>query len=258
VLIAATAAGVVSVRQSQLDRALIAAVKRGDDREVAALIAGGAHGDARDTSSLWFRLQLKLRNDPVMLPYPTALNVLMYEVLAQSVPTEPAARITQMLLDHGADVEAAYRDRDTLLQVAAQAGNEPIARILLDHGANANGRNAYGATPLMWAAAGSKDEVLVRLLVQRGAQLNAQDDYGSTPLRFAAVFSSNNATTRALLSLGANPKLADNSGYTPLQAARDRGSSALITTLSLYLAGKRMDEVSIQPANAPPPRDPIP
>jgi ankyrin repeat protein len=94
--------------------------------------------------------------------------------------------IVQWLLDNGADVNqaAANPQRVTALHAAVARGNLPLARVLLERGANPNVQQMTGLTPLHEAAANGHIE-LVHLLVERGAQINAQTDAGRTPTEFA-------------------------------------------------------------------------
>jgi uncharacterized protein len=72
---------------------------------------------------------------------------------------------TQVLLDHGADVNA-YADNDLgvrPLNSAAAAGRTDVARILLDRGADPNAPTKGGFTPLD-AARENKDAKLTDLL----------------------------------------------------------------------------------------------
>lgn len=56
-------------------------------------------------------------------------------------------------------------------------GQTSVMSLLLEHGANLDGRDPWGRTPLFSCAAfGSV--AAVRLLLQRGADPNAQDDRG--------------------------------------------------------------------------------
>ena len=58
--------------------------------------------------------------------------------------------------------------------IAARRGHTDIARLLLEHGANINAADDGGSTALMEAALKGHTET-VRLLVERGADLNAVD-----------------------------------------------------------------------------------
>ena len=64
---------------------------------------------------------------------------------------------------------------------AATTGNLSEFRGLLDSGADANIRDAFGWTPLMWAASmGFHDEV--RMLAKNEADMDAVDQSGTTAL----------------------------------------------------------------------------
>ena len=74
-----------------------------------------------------------------------------------------------ILLESGAEVDAASKDGATPLEEASIRGVAPIVMLLLDHGANVNHVNSdSGATALYAAAAFGRDEV-VKLLLERGA-----------------------------------------------------------------------------------------
>ena len=101
-----------SVMGSSLDRALFAAVDRGDVEAVRIALDGGASPRAADSSS----------------GRGTALHKACY-------PT-PHLGIVRLLVERGADVNAATAD--TPLSLAAQAGSIEVVRYLLDHGAQVN------------------------------------------------------------------------------------------------------------------------
>jgi len=73
----------------------------------------------------------------------------------------------------------------TPLMFAAREGHVEVARLLLDAGAEVNAADRNGITPLFMAI-GSNRIPAARLLVERGADIHATDWYGRTPL-FAAV-----------------------------------------------------------------------
>jgi uncharacterized protein len=79
------------------------------------------------------------------------------------------AAIVQLLLEHGADADAAQADAFTPLHEAAQNGMLDVTQWLLDRGANVNPRlSSSGKTPLTLAME-HKREAVAELLKQHGA-----------------------------------------------------------------------------------------
>ncbi|CAN5815746.1 hypothetical protein BH24DEI2_BH24DEI2_14960 [soil metagenome] len=77
-------------------------------------------------------------------------------------------------------------------------------------------RDAYGQTPLMYAA-GSNSSAVVTALLTAGADVNAASDAGWTPLMYAARNTNDPAVVRTLLAAGADGTALNESG----QGARD-------------------------------------
>src|SRR5260370_14089196 len=71
----------------------------------------------------------------------------------------------------------------TPLMYAAAVGSLDAMKLLIEAGADVNAKNAFDATPLMWAA-GDIDKV--RLLLSKGADVKAKSKFGRTPLLLAA------------------------------------------------------------------------
>ncbi|KAL5337940.1 ankyrin repeat-containing domain protein [Aspergillus crustosus] len=80
----------------------------------------------------------------------------------------------------------------------------PMAKLLLDSGANVNSQNAFGKTPL-YLATYLHDQQVVELLVERGADVTIADVHGNTPLHLAASGGYED-TVRFLIANGADPK----------------------------------------------------
>ncbi|XP_043222037.1 transient receptor potential channel pyrexia-like [Amphibalanus amphitrite] len=105
---------------------------------------------------------------------------------------------------------------ERVLQQAVRDGSEPLVRILLEHGADVNAANAAGSTALHTAAAGaSSDGVLRALLAAPGVQLEARDRLGCTPLHLAAADGAA-GRVRLLLEAGASVAARNGAGFTPL------------------------------------------
>jgi ankyrin repeat protein len=139
-----------------------------------------------------------------------------------------------LLLDYGADQYAREpASGETALIWAAAHDHAPAVRILIEYGADVDGRSAAttvrrqggprgGWTPLMYAARQRSLDASAALIA-KGASLNAADSDGTTPL-LIAILSAHYDVAAALLERGADPNQADRTGMTPLYATLDVGS----------------------------------
>ncbi|XP_014679106.1 PREDICTED: putative ankyrin repeat protein RF_0381 [Priapulus caudatus] len=127
--------------------------------------------------------------------------------------------IMRLLLEAGADPNVAEtKSGDTPLMWAVTEGEEAVVRMLLSHGADANAADSYGQTSLYHAACFGRLDI-VRLLLEAGADANAADSYGVTSLHIAACYRQLDIV-RLLLEAGADPNVAEtNKGETPLMRA---------------------------------------
>ena len=115
-----------------------------------------------------------------------------------------------------ADANAKDEAGDTLLMRAAAIGSLDAMNLLIEAGADVNGRNTFDSTPLIWAAT---DLAKVRRLIDKGADVNAATKTGRTPLFVAAMSDRSAPIVELLLSKGANAKARDAFGNTTLVAA---------------------------------------
>ena len=83
--------------------------------------------------------------------------------------------IVQLLLDHGAEVNAQSQAGNTALIYACCGGYEDVVKLLLDYGALIEAHNENGHTPLMEAASGGHVNV-AKLLLERGACINSHSN----------------------------------------------------------------------------------
>ena len=89
------------------------------------------------------------------------------------------------MIELGADIEATGYSGRGPLQAACAIGNEKVARLLIEKGANVNtNRGMVGMTPLHNAAVSGSIEI-IELLLARGAKVNAKDEKGQTPVAYA-------------------------------------------------------------------------
>lgn len=98
--------------------------------------------------------------------------------------------IIKLLVENGADVNAAPKDGFTPLIKTAYYGHFDIAKLLVENGANVNAASKWdGFTPLTNAAYNGHFDV-VKLLLENGANVNAATEDGFTPLINASYYGS--------------------------------------------------------------------
>lgn len=161
------------------------------------------------------------------------------------------SEVVKLLLEHGANADAALRDgtRRTPLYVVAGADADEdlaieVAKLLLDKGADINVRavdwnSTEGWTPLL-AAIKNERWKLVHFLVERGADVNAQSvaagqyeeemGFGLTPLMHAAKVNTPELSM-FLLDKGASIETRTVTGRTALFFAAQGGLVPLVEAL---------------------------
>ena len=108
--------------------------------------------------------------------------------------------IVQLLLAHGADIEAPDGGGQTAISLAARWGRSGLLDVLLAHGADASATDDMGRTLLHYAAQYGHLEVM-RSLLASGFDVDVQSKTGP-PLQ-SAVFGDQLEATRFLLDYGA-------------------------------------------------------
>lgn len=116
------------------------------------------------------------------------------------------------------------------LWTACQMGYEACARLLVQHGANKNKAENYGATPL-YIACQNGHEACARLLVELGANINPPMNHGVTP-QLAACDNGNEACARLLVEHGAEARHSD------LTLAKRNGLNSVANSLAVEVEGQ--------------------
>lgn len=116
------------------------------------------------------------------------------------------------------------------LTKACFVGNVEKVTQLLSEGADVNGRDKSGSTPLTNAVRMNK-EAIVELLLARGAYPNLKDGLGDPSLIIAIKTWRNIPTIKSLLDKGADPNLAGQLDDTPLIVAARWGNTDVVTLL---------------------------
>ena len=81
-----------------------------------------------------------------------------------------------------------------LLRVSAVSGNQKVASLLIDAGADVNVKDKDGKTPLMVAVLNNHEE-LVQLLLDKGADASVKNEFGKGVLEMARVFDRQNVVS---------------------------------------------------------------
>lgn len=132
----------------------------------------------------------------------------------------PAA--VETLLAAGAKVNGAqgYAGETPLTLAASSSSDlERITVMLLDAGADVNATNEYGLTALM-DATHRQSAAVIEMLIKRGAVVDTRDHQGRTALQFAAE-RGNVEAVQVLLGSHSNVNAKDDRGNTPLSVAHN-------------------------------------
>jgi uncharacterized protein len=131
-------------------------------------------------------------------------------------------RLGGILDDDPAQATARSGDGFTALHLAIFGGQEEAARLLLERGADANALSTNEAVrvPPLGTAAFVRSVPLARLLLDSGAEVNGRGDGGFTALHSAAQ-NGDEELARLLLEQGADPSLATDDGKLPAEYGLD-------------------------------------
>ena len=150
-------------------------------------------------------------------------------------------------LDSGLSVHVVYAgDGNMPIHTAADAGMQDIVELLLDRGANIEGKDASGNSPLFRAVQSSK-WALARFLISRAANVGTRNKKGQSLLY---SFAMSNGTDALFLDILLDPAGAalsihdrDSDDHTPLMVSAGYYNSAR-RALSLFVKkGARIDAV---------------
>lgn len=144
------------------------------------------------------------------------------------------------LLANGEDVNGKDKNYDgiTPLFVAVENGDVEIVKLLLDHGADANAADNTKRTPLM-SLDRDATPALVDRLIRAGARADARDEDGSSVL-LLTIGNIDVDVLDSLIKAGADINDADEEGETPLMKAVDSNDLELVKTL--VEAGAKVNE----------------
>lgn len=135
--------------------------------------------------------------------------------------------IVKLLVERGANPNIQDNYKSSVLVTAVVRIDKDTVELLLNHGANPNLRTAGNATPLMFTPMNMSDLTpIARLLLDKGADPNAKDERGQTTLMGASKKGNPNLI-KLLLERGADKTIKDNAGKTALDYAKTPEIGAL-------------------------------
>ncbi|XP_044726605.1 putative ankyrin repeat protein RF_0381 isoform X3 [Chrysoperla carnea] len=139
-------------------------------------------------------------------------------------------KITKLLLDHGANVDAQTPDSETLLQFAIWNEYSQVVEVLLEYNANVNVREKISLETPLHMSARRKNVEICEMLLNKGVDVDAVDCDGLTALHMATLEGSNDIV-KLLLERGAKVDSKTKCNITPLHFSALNGSQEIMETL---------------------------
>lgn len=137
----------------------------------------------------------------------------------------------QLLLDKDVKVDVTDPiDNSTALIMAAEKGHEKVVMLLLDNGADINAANNFGGTALHGALSDRHTD-LAQLLIKRGADVNSKHLGSNITVLMTAAVQGSTGVVLNLLEKGADVNAKDMWGYTALVHAAGGGHGEIVKRL---------------------------
>ena len=230
VMVALIAAPAVAQPAASKDFRVLEAVKRRDQKALAALVRAKADVNAAQpdgATPLAWAVHLGERSmAEVLLTAGAKVNVVdEYGETPLTLAAESGdSALVQRLLKAGANARAARWNGETAVMIAAGAGNLEVVQQLVLYGADVNiAEPRRGQTAMMWAAAEGHDDV-VGALLEIGADAKAVSKSGFNALAFA-VAKNDVSSIRMLIAAGLDPNFTLPSGNKLLMMAMAYGNT---------------------------------
>lgn len=141
-------------------------------------------------------------------------------------------KATKLLIEAGADVNAAGGRCGSALQAAAASGNEDVVELLVAHGADVNKQGGLFGNALQAAAANGFQSLVERLLAA-AANVDAKGGEYSFALQ-AASFEGHDDIVKCLIAHGADVNAERGRYGNALQAAASEGHTTIVEQLLVH------------------------
>jgi ankyrin repeat protein len=179
---------------------------------------------------------------------PDGLQPFLLHTRSQQAARDGYADIVRLLIEFGAEVDAAGSERvHTALVLAAHQGHSEIVSLLLDHGADVNKAHPVSGSDALLEAVNQGRTQCVRLLLQAGADPDRAYQTEGGDVRILSVASAKGDTeiVRFLLEHGADLNAEGGDGHTALNVAAGKGHAGVVS----LLLGHGADPLKINPVN---------
>jgi ankyrin repeat protein len=206
----------------------------GNEDVVQRLCDLGAQTDLQNSRRMTpaFLAAMRGHNGIVKLLLDKGADIRYLEMAALTAAYNRNKELLEILLHHGMDANVRPMHQMTPLHAAANFGLVDWAEMLVEHGADVNAREKAGRTALLISAVSREESPeFISCLLQHGADPNIPDSVGRSPL-LAAAANGYSAVARILIENGAALDYRDpNTGCTALHVASGGGFSDLVKML---------------------------
>ena len=216
--------------------ALYHAASRADTATVALLIKAGANVNAgKDGWTPLYVASLADQGEVARVLLASGARVFPGDTLQNRTLLCSAVRhwlrdIAEEALAAGANANVmnAQRSSRSLLADATICGDEEMARLLIEYGANVNLKNEWGMRPLCYANRSNAN--VIRLLLDNNADVNLPG------VLHAAVSAGEKEIVELFLAHGADVNVKDHRGSTALDEAVNRGEQEIAGLLRKHMS----------------------
>lgn len=214
--------------------ALHAALRGGDKKVVRFLLENSANLSLVSTWDSDFEVALKTGNPEIIetilkfgfKKFRMFFSTVLQAAVAMAGDNEEAV---SLLVNRGADVNAAGGFHGNALQGAVFKNSERIIQLLIDEGADINASGGRYGSALQTAAASGNAEI-TKLLIEQGADTNASGGYYGNALQ-AAAYQGNLEVLNLLLSHDTDIEAEGGEFGNALCAASDKGNLEVVKVL---------------------------
>ncbi len=199
----------------------------------------------KEVGSKWTTVIIALLIIPFLQVLPDSRKQFVEELCLATMSGNCAEM--EKYLNMGADINGRDKSGLTPLIWAAVKGNAHAAQILLERGAEVNARNSQGDSALMWAAVMGHEQV-VELILEKNPDVNFKSEKNGVTALMAAAAKGHANVVQLLINSGAEVNVKDQNQNTALMHAATKGfpdvAHALLSAGASYRGSKLSSTLS--------------